>query len=178
MSYDSIANPVFRCYHTAADPSAPCHKLKVVVSELDAAVLDIIRKQAEVILNSMDIRDIRKTSGDTQHIADCEKRLKDLVEQRQLYYEQFITGEIDRPTLHSLKADCTNQIERMNIQLAAYRRSSFEREANLRTISIAKTVISDTTTEQEIINMLIEKIHVFPNNHLEITWKVSGFAAK
>ena len=55
MSYDSIANPVFRCYHTAADPSAPCHKLKVIVSELDAAVLDIIRKQAEVILNSMDI---------------------------------------------------------------------------------------------------------------------------
>ena len=75
MTYDPIANPVFRCYQTAADTFAPCHKLKVVVSELDEAVLDIIRKQAEVILATADLSDLRKTSGNVQHIADCEKRL-------------------------------------------------------------------------------------------------------
>jgi len=95
MSYDPVANPVFRCYQTAADPSAPCHKLKVVASELDEAVLDIIRKQCEIILNTSDLHSIRKKNGSTLTIADFESRMKTAVEQHQRYYEQFVTGEID-----------------------------------------------------------------------------------
>ena len=177
MWYDPLANPVFRCYQTAADPTAPCHKLKVEVVELDAAVLDIIRKQAEVMLNTTDLTDLHKTHGNAQQIADCEKRLKTLVEQRQGYYEQFITGEIDRPTHQSRKADCTAKIERLNSQLAAYRQSQYDSQAYQRTAILAKTVFGETATEQEIVDMLIEKIHLFPNYHIEITWKVSGFAA-
>ena len=177
MTYDPLSNPVFRCYQAAADPTAPCHKSKVEAEELDAAVLDIVREQAEVILNTTDFTDLRKTSGNVQQIAECEKRIKTLVEQRQSYYEQFITGEIDRSTHQSLKADCTAQIERLNSQLAAYRQSTHDSQTRQRTATFAKTVLSDTTTEQEIVDMLIEKIHVFPNYHIEITWKVSGFAA-
>jgi len=176
MSYDPISNPVFRCYQTAADPSAPCHKLKVVVAEMDEAVLDIIRKQAEVILNTADLTDLRKTSGNIQQIADCEKRLKALVEQRQHYYEQFITGEIDRQAHQSLKADCSAQIDMVNTQLANYRQSQFDSQANQRTANYAKTALNKTATEQEIVDMLIDKIHVFPNFHIEIAWRVSGFA--
>jgi DNA invertase Pin-like site-specific DNA recombinase len=177
MTYDPITEPVFRCYKTAADPSAPCHKLKVVASELDEAVLNIIRKQAEVILNTTDLTGLHKTGGNAQQIAGCEKRLKALVEQRQRYYEQFITGEIDRQAHQSLKGECSAQIERLNSQLAAHRQSIYESQSSQRTAGIAKTVTSDTITEQEIVDMLIDKIHVFPNCHIEITWKVSGFAA-
>jgi len=175
MSYDPLTNPVFRCYQAAADPTAQCYKLSVDVSELDAVVLDIIRKQAEVVLNTSDLTDLRKTNGNVQQIADCEARLKFLVKQRQGYYEQFITSEIDRPTHQSLKADCTAQIEQLNSQLARYRQSQYDRQANQRTATFAKSVLSGTTTEQEIVDMLIEKIHVFPNFHIEITWMVTGF---
>ena len=177
MTYDPIANPVFRCYHTASDLSAPCHKLKVVVSELDEAVLAIVRKQAEVILATTDITDLRKTSGNAQQISDCEKWQKALMGQRQAYYERFITGEIDRQTHQTLKAECSAQIERVNSQLAMYRQSAYDSQTNQKTASYAKTVLRETATEREVVDMLIEKIHVFPNNHLEITWKVSGFAA-
>ena len=176
MWYDPIANPVFRCHQTLADISAPCHKLKIVVAELDEAVLDIIRKQAEVILNTANLTDLRKTNGNAQQIADCEKRLKSLVEKRQRYYEQFITGEIDRPTHQSIKTDCTEQIDRINAQLSNYRQSQFDSQANQRTASHAKTALNKTATENEIVDMLIEKVHVFPNFHIEITWRVSGFA--
>jgi len=175
MTYDPLVEPVFRCYQTASDPSALCYKLKVVVSELDEAVLDIIRKQAEVILNTTDLTDLRKTSGNAQQIAECGKRLKSLMEQRQQYYEQFITGEIDRATHQKLKNDCTAQIERLNNQLATYRQSANDQQANQRTAEIAKSVMSESTSSKEVVDMLIDKIHVFPDNHLEITWKVSGF---
>jgi len=174
--YDPISNPVFRCHQTLANPSAPCHKSKVVVAELDGAVLDIIRKQAEVIVNTSDISDLRNTSGNAQQIADCEKRLKALIEQRQGFYEQFITGEIDRQAHQALKTDCSAQIDRLNAQLANYKQSQYDSQTNQRTANYAKTALSKTATEQEIVDLLIEKIHVFPNFHLEITWKVSGFA--
>jgi outer membrane murein-binding lipoprotein Lpp len=177
MTYDPLVNPVFRCYQTAADPKASCHKLKVVVSELDEAVLDVIKKQAEVILNTTDLSDLRKIGGCTQRIADCGKQIKLLVEQRQKYYEQFVTGEIDRQTHQNLKADCSAQIDRLNNQLAMYRQLQHDSQANQKTAAHAKTVLSKTATPQEIVDLLIDKIHVFPNNHLEITWKVAGFAA-
>jgi len=176
MSYDPLSNPVFRCYHTAANPSALCHKLTVVVAELDEAVLNIIRKQAEVILNSTDLSDLPKTSGNAQQIADCDRKIKALIEKRQSHYEQFITGEIDRQTHQSLKADCTAQIERLSKQLFMYRQSAFDSQAIHKKAACAKSVLNGSTTEQEIVDMLIEKIHVFPNDRIEITWKVSGFA--
>ena len=176
MTYDPVSNPVFRCYQTTADPTAPCHKLKVAVSELDEAALDIIRKQAEVILTSMDLSDFCKTSGNARLITDCEKRLKILIEQRQAYYEQFITGEIDRQTHQMLKTDCSAQIERLNSQLAMYRQPTYDTHAKQKTASYAKTALSQSTTEHEIVEMLIDKIHVFPNDHIEITWKVAGFS--
>jgi hypothetical protein len=177
MSYDPLSNPVFRCYHKAADPSAPCHKLTVVVAELDEAVLAIIKKQAEIILNSTDLSVIRKTSGNAQQIADCDKAIKALIVKRQSHYEQFITGDIDRQTHQSLKTDCTAQIERLSKQLSMCRQSVFDSQAFQKTTACAKTVLNGSTTEQAIVDMLIEKIHVFPNDHIEITWKVSGFSS-
>ena len=129
LVYDAVSDPVFRCYQAAANPSAPCHKMKVVVRELDEAVIDIIMKQAEVILNTSEMPNIRKTTGSAQQIAECESQIKSLVELRQTYYEQFVTQEINRETHKTLRADCA------------------------------------------------DKIHVFPGNHLEIAWKVAGFAA-
>ena len=149
MSYDPIANPVFRCYKTAADPAASCHKLKIVAAELDDAVMTIIRKQAEVI-----------PTGNTRQISDYELQMKSLMEQRKLHYEQFIAREIDRQTFLSLKSSCTAQIERLS-----------NRPAGQRT-AILETMPSGTITA-EIVDMFIEKIHVFPNNHIEITPKVS-----
>jgi len=33
-----------------------------------------------------------------------------------------------------------------------------------------------TATPSDIVNALIEKVFVFPNNHIEIRWKFANFA--
>jgi len=177
MSYDPVTIPVFRCFQTASGPSAPCHKMKVIAGELDEAVLDIIRKQAEVILNTDDLHNLQKTNGNAQQIADCDSRMKALVTLRQNYYEQFVTGEIDRKTHQSLKADCTAQVDRLNNQIAMLRQSEHDSRDRMKTATHAKTVLSESITEKQIVDMLIESIHVFPDDRLEIKWKVAGFAA-
>jgi hypothetical protein len=47
--------------------------------------------------------------------------------------------------------------------------------AGKKTAEQAKEVLSGSLSHQEIIYTLIEKIHVFPNNHIEISRKVKGF---
>jgi DNA invertase Pin-like site-specific DNA recombinase len=176
LVYDPIFNPVFRCYQTAADPSAPCNKMKVLVSELDEAVLDIVRKQAEVILNTTELTGLRKPSGNVKQIAEFERQLKSLVEQRQTHYEQFVNQEIDREAHQSLRADLAARIERLNTQLAAIRQSEYDSQAHQKTALHAKAVLGESMTQKEIVDLLIDKIHVFPDDRLEITWKVAGFA--
>jgi len=177
MSYDPVTFPVFRCYQTASDPSAPCHKMKVVVGELDEVVLNIIRKQAEVILNTDDLQNLHKADNNAQQIAECDSRIKNLVMQRQKYYEQFVTGEIDRKTHQSLKTDCSTQVERLNSHLAALRQSEHDSRDKMKTAAHAKAVLSESIAEKQIVDMLIESIHVFPDDRLEIKWKVARFAA-
>jgi hypothetical protein len=108
LSYDKgVTFPVYRCDHTAADPNAECHKMKVPAKKLDDAVMTSIRKQAEVVLNSESLSDLRKVGAESQKVVECENALKQCVEERHTAYERFVLREIDRETYLSLKTDCT-----------------------------------------------------------------------
>ena len=119
MTYGESTNPpAYRCGNTHADPAAECHKMKVCAPELDEAVMAIIKKQAEVVLESGDISKLRKKNEVERRTSECEKQIRLCIEQRQNHYEQFIHGEIDRDTHLKLKVECTAQFDRLNNQLA------------------------------------------------------------
>jgi hypothetical protein len=42
--------------------------------------------------------------------------------------------------------------------------------------ALAKNTLSETATPRDIVNALIDKVLVFPGNHIEIYWKFSNFA--
>jgi len=46
---------------------------------------------------------------------------------------------------------------------------------NAKTVSQAKAALNGSLSPHEIVDALIEKVHVFPNDHIEIAWKVVGF---
>ena len=48
-----------------------------------------------------DLTNIRKTSFDERQAAACEEQISQLSEQRQQYYERFLSNEVDRDTLLS-----------------------------------------------------------------------------
>jgi DNA invertase Pin-like site-specific DNA recombinase len=178
MIYGNTTNePMYRCMSTHADPAADCHKMKVATAEVEDTLMSIIKIQAGLILESGDIFRQRKNSGGIQQIAECEKQINALNEQRQGIYEQFVTGDVDRESYRNVKAGYTAQIDRLKNLIAALKQSELDSQARAKTADHAKSALSDTVTPREIVDALIEKVHVFPNDHLEITWKVSGFAA-
>jgi hypothetical protein len=161
---------------THADPTAECHKMKVNADELENAVMTIIKKQAEVILDNGDLSELRKMTDFGRRSAECEKQIRQWVEQRQTYYEQFIQGEIDRDTHLKLKSECTENLDRLNNQLAVIKQAEHDKEADKKITAIAKEALNATATPQDIVNALVDKILFYPGNRVEIRWKFANFA--
>lgn len=136
---NTTTQPMYRCMKTHADPSADCHKLKVSTAEVEDAVMAIIKKQAEVVLNCADLSGFRKATMKNNQLdgsvvqlnsVDIEKQIGLLSKQRQECYERFINLEIDRETFHSLKDDYTKQIDRLTQQHVVFHQSARKREVD------------------------------------------------
>jgi DNA invertase Pin-like site-specific DNA recombinase len=177
MAYDdSNRNDVYRCHHTLAVADAQCHKMKIGAAELDGVVLTIIRKQAEIVLNTDNLSGLRKISADGKRIADFEKEVGECIAQRQQVYERFILHEIDRETYQSLQKDISEQIERLNVQIAIFKQAERDQQAGKKAAAIARHTLSDLATPREIVETLVDKILVFPGKRIEVLWKIADFA--
>jgi DNA invertase Pin-like site-specific DNA recombinase len=176
MSYDDIFDPVYRCHHTMGMPEAECHKHKANARKLDDAILTVIRKQAEIILNSGDFTELRKVSDSGKRIADFEKQAGKCIDERQRAYEQFVTHAIDRETYLALKEGCTELIERLNNQISVARQAERDRQSGVKAAALAKEILDEKLTPRELVETLIDKILVFPGDRLEIQWKIADFA--
>jgi hypothetical protein len=176
LRYSELANPPrYHCVHTVSLPDAACHKLKANAHELENALLTIIRKQAEVVIGSDDLAGLRKANGETRQMEDCENRIMGLAEQRQECYERFIRGEIDHDTFMETKSRYTAQIDDISSHAALLRQIARNKEAQNKIVAVAENVMDETATLKDIVNALVEKVFVFPDNHLEIHWKFADF---
>ena len=174
--YANGATKVYRCAKSHADPTAKCHKMKADANVIENAVMGIITKQAESVLAFNSLADLRKADIGEQCADLLEIRAKQLAEQRQQCYEQFLNQEIDRETFQTLKAGFTSQIEGLNNQFALIRQMEKSKDARKKTSALAKNALSGTATPKEIVNALVDRVLVFPNNHIEIHWKFESFA--
>jgi hypothetical protein len=166
----------YRCIHTLADKSAECHKMNVNAVELEEAVMAIIKKQAAVVLESDDLTGLQKKSDLELMIAGCEEQIRQWVEQRQNNYERFVRNEIDRDAHTQLKNECAEQLERLNQQLAILKQSECDKQESTRAAEYAKEALDKTASPRDIVDILIDKVLVFPGNRLEISWKFVNFA--
>ena len=139
--------------------------------------MSIIKIQAELVLESGDLSAFRKTGDGKGQLAEHEKLIKQLGEQRQTVYEQFVMGEIERVTYRKIKTDLAAQIDRLKNMIAATKQSELESHTTRDAAEQVKAVLGETLTTREIVEALVEKVHVFPNDHLEITWKFVAFSA-
>ena len=176
IHYGASKNPAYYCNHTLADKNAECHKMRLSVRDIDETVMCIIKKQAAVVLNSADISELRNLSAGEQHIAECKDQILQYLGHHQNIYERFVKKEIDRDTYQSLKNEYAQEIERLNNRLALLKKAENQKADNKKTAAYAKEVLSESASSKEVVETLIEKIYVFPDNRIEIQWKFTNFA--
>lgn len=173
---NTTTQAMYRCMKTHADPTAACHKMKMSTDEVDNAIMTIIKKQAELVLESGNLSEIRKTNTDGKQIKEFEKQIRQCIEQRQKYYEQFIQGEIDRDAFNMLKGECGARLEKLNNRLALLKQAERDSQASKKVSALAKEALSEIATPRDIVNALVDKVLVYPDNRIEIRWKFINFA--
>ena len=151
--------------------------MKYIAKDIDEAKLAVICKTAEVVLNAANLNDISLTGDSGKEQSDLKKRIAEINERRQQHYESYILREIDRKEFLKRKDECSAEIDRLDKQVAALKAEAQSRIAMQATRAIAERAVGETISHKELVDTLIDKICVFPDNRIEIVWKITDFAA-
>jgi|GEM_PF-677660 len=187
LAYDSSHTPAYRCHHTYADPTVACHKMSVNADALHNAVLTLIQKHAEIVLNCGDLDELQQKSPADFDTAEYEARIRHCNQQRQVVYERFIKKELTQDEFLELKNRYTEEITAMRNQLDMFRISKQNREERFEKMAIAQQAYDElgeradkSNAESDmkyrnLVESLINKIRVSTGNQIEVDWKIAGF---
>lgn len=108
--------------------------------------------------------------------TEYEKQIEALEDSKQSLFEQYVMGEIDVETYKSEKAACDAAILKTKNAYAAIAAQAKKKQEELTRQSsrteIAKAITNAESLTPELVDLLIEKVYVFPDKRIEITYKV------
>lgn len=167
--------PFFMCRHSQADPSSRCYSLRVNADELEQAVFQTLKKQLELTLSySTDGK--AQTGFYVAERSEYERQVEALENDKQSLFERFVMGEIDMDTYKAEKAVYDEKITRTNNAFAAIatraKQKQEEQERQSSRSVIWSTITESTGLTPELTDLLIEKVMVYPDNRIDIIYKV------
>ena len=99
-----------------------------------------------------------------------------LKDQKQALFERYLLGQIELDTYKSEKAVYDAEIRKVkNAYAAVTAQSRLKREEQARQSSrqeIVHSIAEADVLTSELTDLLIEKVYVFPDNRIEIVYKV------
>lgn len=146
---------------------------------LNQAVFDIISKQAEILLNIDDVSKADTAQIKTGQLADIEKQIAACQKEKQKLYEHLLTEKITLDEYRRLKQEYDTKAENYRIRYDKCRQSEEQNrlkiENRTKIVQTSKTIKKENTLTQALADVLIEKVCVYPDNRLEIEWKIKDF---
>lgn len=176
MRLSQTKNAAFHCWFTRSAADAGCHKLRVLGSELEDVVCDIIIQQAALVLSRHDELSRVPASRSHRGEAECDLRLRELQNRKQQLYENLVLGAITPEEYKAPKAAIDLEIGHQQQVHDAVCMQNEKSAPCAASVEAARAALDAEILSSELVDMLIEKVLVFPGNRIEIVWKVSGFA--
>lgn len=172
--------PAFVCRYTRVDADSKCRGLEIGEQELEAVLFDIISKQAQVILNINNLEDNGVMELYSEREAEYIKLIDSCHDSKRALYERFVLREISEEEYQALKSEVDAKLSCLNRTYVAIASKTAQirtsNTAKAKTREIAESASRKTRLTRALADLLIDKVYVYPENHIEIVWKVSGFA--
>lgn len=167
--------PFYMCRHSAADVNSRCRDVRADAAGLEEAVLLTLKKQLEVLLPVHEDGTIH-LEATAAKCSEYEKQLEALKDQKQALFERYLLGQIELDTYKSDKAVYDAEILKVkNAYAAVTAQAKLKREEQARQSSrqeIVHSIAEADVLTSELTEPLIEKVYVFPDNRIEIVYKV------
>jgi len=175
----SSKNRVFRCRYTRVDQTAPCYDLIIGEKELYELLYDILSKQARIILNLGNIADAGLIDVQITKQDEYEKQIQNCQDSKRLLYEQLMLQEIDIEEYKRQKAVLDAELNRIkqlhSILKAQTTQMKSDEETKKVRHDLAQEITQSSGLTQELADTLIERVYVYPQNQVEIVWKIKDF---
>ena len=161
--------------HSQADATSRCHNMRAYVAELEQAIFQTLKKQLDVVLTFGDDGTIRLGAVVAER-SEYEKQIKALYDSKQALFEQYIMGELDMEAYKAQKAAYDATILKTKNAYAAVaaqaKQKQEEQDRQTNRQEVAKAITDAEGLTPELTDLLIEKVYVFPDNRIEIAYKV------
>jgi len=168
--------PSFRCRFSK---SAECYGSGIKESELEELLFKIISKQSEVILGIDCSSDVRELKQKLKEQSEYETRIRDCINEKMRLYEKHFNGEINDSEYHKEKSTVDVKLSELQNShgtvSATATRLCAVKERNSVLQDIAKNISDEKVLNRALVEALIEKVLIFPDNRIEIFWKMKDF---
>ena len=179
MTRTTNKNRTFGCSYTLADKSAPCYRLKIAETELDQMIYGILSKQTQIILNIGDLSDTSQLDVQSAKQAECCGQIDSCLDKKRVLYEQLVQGNLNTDEYKIQKAMIDCELERLrkicsqlNTETAQMK---MDKKAQAARIELAKEIVKSNGMTADLADALIKQVYVYPNNQIEIVWKMKDF---
>ena len=167
--------PFYMCRHSTADVNSRCRDVRADAAGLEEAVLLTLKKQLEILLPEHEDGTIH-LEATAAKCSEYEKQLEALRDQKQSLFERYLLGQIELDTYKSEKAVYDAEILKVkNAYAAVTAQAKLKREEQARQSSrqeIVHSIAEADVLNSELTDLLIEKVYVFPDNRIEIVYKI------
>lgn len=140
---------------------------------------EIMNKQAQVILNLQDLSDAEPLDVHLAKQADCLKQIDSCQDRKRILYEQMLLGAISAEEYKAEKAKADKELGRLKrIYDALCRQMEQMRlgdESSAARKRLAQEVTGASGLTAALVDALIERVEVYPENHVRIIWKLKDF---
>lgn len=167
------------CGYTDVIQDFSCYNLSITEQEISNIIFQILRKQAEVIFALNEVTDTAPLEFTLKQQDLYAKQIADMKALKTRLYEQLMMKEI---SLDEYK-QCKDNIDvKLTLITNSYNNTTQRNDQLLRTqeekekrLSVANKITVQKSLTKELVDLLIDKVSVFPNNQIEIAWKIKDF---
>ncbi len=167
----------YKCRRSAKLSDMPCNGLSISIMELEQIVFDTINAQAKCLFGVENINPDTKANSVSQE--EHENKIRFLQDSKRHLYEQFVLGEINEDTYKAKKAEFDVQLSyERNVSEVISSQAKSEREEHekaLRQKKIADELNAADTLTKSLVDLLIKRVYVFPDNRIELEYNPQTF---
>lgn len=165
------------CKHSTLLPQSDCRKVKIRVADLEHVVFNTIRAQASLLFGAYDVESTAAMTSTKQEEHD--KIIQSVHDSRRELYERYILGELDTDSYRAEKAILEARLaeeKKVGAQISAEAQAAQNSyKESIRQKEIADELNAADNLTKSLVDLLIKKVYVFPDNRIEIEYTTKSF---
>ena len=172
MKQSAAKDSKFHCTHTRAAVDAECYHLNIPVSSLCAMLLGTIWERARAYTKVGELHGAKRSDKRAVQQSEYEKRIDGLGEEKRRLYERFVRGQLDAVGYKTESAALDAQV--LQLVGASSALSTGQTNTQLKEFrELASSICSEETLTHQMVDLLIEKVQVYPGSRVAVKWKTA-----